>query len=90
MIYFSDLTEKLNKIKEQTSALTQVISDGTNAINNINNTPDCSDIKNTALEYLKKAVNEIIGEQETESDSNLDISDDENLDINDDEDLDFE
>ena len=88
MIYFSDLTEKLNKIKEQTSALSQVISDGTNAINNINNTPDCSDIKDTALEYLKKAVNEIIGEQEeeeeTESDSNLDINDDE------DEDLDFE
>lgn len=85
MIYFSDLTEKLNKIKEQSSALAQVVSEGTNTINNINNTPDCSDIKNTALEYLKKAVNEIIGEQEeTESDYNLDIND------NEDEDLDFE
>lgn len=79
MIIFSDLTERLNKIKEQTSALTQVVSDGTNAINIINNTPECADLKNTALDFLKKAVNDIIGEQEVESGSDFV-----------DEDLDFE
>lgn len=60
MIGFSSLTERLNRLKEQSSELEQAASEGTNNIGSLDNTADCQDIKENVSDYLRNTVNRII------------------------------
>ena len=77
----NDLTEKLNKLKEQSGALSEITNNVTNAINALNN-EEYSDIKESAVEYLRKTVNEILGsDPEDIPMSSRDSNDDLDLDM---------
>lgn len=78
-----DVTERLNKLKEQSGALVEVANNVTNAINTLNN-PEYSDIKESAVEYLRKTVNEILGSDSEDipmSSRDSNNTDDDNLDL---------
>ena len=77
----NDLTEKLNKLKEQSGALSEITNNVTNAINALNN-EEYSDIKESAIDYLRKTVNEILGsDPEDIPMSSRDSNDDLDLDM---------
>ena len=77
----NDLIEKLNKLKEQSGALSEITNNVTNAINVLSN-EEYSDIKESAIDYLRKTVNEILGsDPEDIPMSSRDSNDDLDLDM---------